>query len=276
VLTRISPITIEGRHNPLVKELRRAARSGELLSGGLVVLETERLIHDALESGIPVEKVLISRGNARRARELIEKLPAGTTVYEVPSEVFETLTSTQTSPGVLAMARAPQWDEGDLMTATALLVIVAGVQDPGNLGAIIRAAEAFGATGMLLSQGTVSPYNAKAIRAAAGSLLRLPMLRELSVGGIATFLSRHAVRLFSAVAEGGRPICSMDFTGPAAVAVGSEGAGLPKELAAAGEQFTIPLVPTAESLNVAAATAVALYEIARQRAGSHRGTETQR
>jgi len=111
---------------------------------------------------------------------------------------------------------------------------------------------------------------------AAGSLLRLPMLRELSVGGIATFLSRHAVRLFSAVAEGGRPICSMDFTGPAAVAVGSEGAGLPKELAAAGEQFTIPLVPTAESLNVAAATAVALYEIARQRAGSHRGTETQR
>lgn len=273
MLTRISPITIEGRHNPLVKELRRAARSGELLSGGLVLLETARLIQDALDSGIRIEKVLISRGNARRTRDLIGKLPAGTAVYEVPSNVFETLTSTETSPGVLALARSPQWDERDLLTGAALLVVVAGVQDPGNLGAIIRAAEAFGATGMLLSQGTVSPYNAKAIRAAAGSLLRLPMLRELSVKEITALLSRHGVRLFTAVAEGGQPICSMDFAGPAAIAVGSEGAGLPKELAAAGEKFTIPIVPTAESLNVAAATAVALYEIARQRAGSQRATE---
>ena len=241
-------------------------RSGELLSDGLVLLETVRLVEDALGDGFQIPKVLISRSAKAGVRSLLKKLSSETTVYEVSSEVFESLASTESSQGILALAAAPVWREEDLFPpASTLVLVLAGLQDPGNLGAIIRTAEAFGVTGIILTEGSASPYNAKVVRAAAGALLRMPMLHDLTVAKALSLLARHKVRLFVGVVEGGKRLPAIGFTGPIAVAVGSEGAGLPKELAAAGEHLTIPIAGTVESLNVAAATAVILYEIARQR-----------
>lgn len=252
MLLRTARRVIDGRHHPLVKELRRIARSGELLSegpllGGLVLLETARMIEDALESGIEIVKVFVRRGADQRAAGILATLSPDAAVYEVASDVFDGLVSTETSQGILALARAPQWEEKDLFRDdAALVVVVAGVQDPGNLGAMIRTAEAFGASGLLLTEGTVSPYNAKAVRATAGSVLRMPMLAGVKVAETIKILSRRSTRLFTGVVGQGKPVSEVNFDGPVAVAIGSEGAGLPEPLTRAGEKFTIPIAPSVE------------------------------
>ena len=278
---------LDGRHHPLVKRIRRMLRSGELLDarsgersdGGMVLLETARMVEDALAGGVPISALLLRRNvpsrfarSARFARfarfnDLLEKLPAETAVYEVAPAVFETLVTTETSQGILALAEQPHWRDEDLFPARspALILVLAGLQDPGNLGAILRAAEAFGATGVLLAPGTVSPYNPKALRATAGAIFRLPILRGLSAAEIAALLRKHRVKLFTTVVAGGLPPVRVSFTSPLAVVFGSEAAGVPPEFRNAGELLTIPLAAHVESLNVAAAASVLLYEIARQR-----------
>lgn len=269
MISRSSPRVIEGRHHPLVKDLRRIARSGELLADGFVLLETVRLIEDALRSGVRVAKVFIRHGADARLTDLLRMLATETEIYELPPPVFDTVTTTENSQGILALAAAPQWREKDLFRGDSTLVlVVAGVQDPGNIGTVIRTAEAFHATGVLLTEGTVSPFNAKAVRATAGSLFRMPIMRDINVSNILELLARHGVPLFTSTVSGGGEIGSMDFRGPVAIAIGSEGAGLPEQFASAGRKFTIPVARTLESLNVAAATAVTLYEVACQRAAS--------
>jgi len=246
-------------------------RWGELADGGLVLLETARLIEDALASGVSISALLLRSNAKARFGDLLAKLPAETVLYEVASAVFKTFVTTETSQGILALAEQPSWREEDVFLSRspsrlpALILVLAGLQDPGNLGAILRAAEGFGATGALLASGTVSPYNAKALRATAGAIFRLPILRGLSADEIVALLRRRRVQLFTTMVAGGLPPVRADFTAPLAVVFGSEAVGVLPEFRNAGEPLTIPLAARAESLNVAAAAAVILYEIARQR-----------
>ena len=258
---------IEGQHHPLAKTIRRMVRSGELAQDGFVLLETVRLMEDALASGVPIPRVLVSTHAVVHLKRLLERLPKDTTVYELSPKVFETLGSTETGQGILGLAEEPRWQEDDLFPPgrPPLILVLARLQDPGNLGTLLRTAEAFGATGVLLTQGTVSPFNAKAIRATAGALFRIPMLRGLPVAAVLAVLRRRRVKLFTSVVAGGTPLPAANLTGPAAVVFGAEGAGAPLEFRAVGEPLTIPLAAPVESLNVASAAAVILYEIARQR-----------
>ena len=280
---------LEGRHHPLVRRVRRMLRSGELIDtrsgelravrsdtarsgrrsdGDAVLLETVRMIEDALAAGVPISALLVRTNVKARFGALIARLPAGTALYEVAPALFDTLVTTETSPGILALAEPPSWRAQDLFPSgrPALILVLAGLQDPGNLGTILRAAEAFGATGVVLAPGTVSPYNSKALRATAGAIFRIPILRGLPAKQIVSLLRRKRVQLFATVVTGGMPPALADFSVPLALVLGSEAAGIPPELRAAGEPLTIPLAPRAESLNVAAAASVVLYEIARQRA----------
>ncbi|MBI2816661.1 MAG: RNA methyltransferase [Acidobacteria bacterium] len=249
--------------------MRRVTRSGELLSDGFVLLETVRLIEDALRSGVRIAKVFMRHGAEERVTGLLRMLALETEVYELTAPVFDSVTTTESSQGILALAAAPEWQEKDLFGGNSTLVlVVAGLQDPGNIGTVIRTAEAFHATGLILTEGTVSPFNAKAVRATAGSLFRLPLLRNVHVSEIPGMLARRGIPLFVSTVSGADEIGSMHFSGPVAIAIGSEGAGVPEQLVTAGGKFTIPIARTVESLNVAAATAVMLYEVARQRAAS--------
>src|SRR5579885_2059332 len=158
-MPRTTARVIEGRHHPLIRELRATIRSGELLAGDSILLETTRLIEDALASGAAIRSVLISSGAATAARALLRQFPPRAEIYEVSSQVFSSLGNMESTPGIIALARLPEWHEDELFPVrSAMVVVVAGVQDPGNLGTIIRSAEAFGATGTLMMQGTVSPY----------------------------------------------------------------------------------------------------------------------
>lgn len=257
---------IEGRHHPLVKAVRRMARTQELSADGLVLLETVRLIEDARASGAAIPKVLVSTDAASRFQELLQSFSAKTEIFQVAPKIFNTLTTTQTTQGILALAREPSWSAEDLFAAAPpLILVLAGVQDPGNLGTILRAAEAFGTTGAILIRGTVSPYNAKALRATAGALFRLPLLYGLTAAEAVALLRKHQIRAFASVATGGKQLSEVDFIGPIAVALGSEGQGLSEEWLNMAEPLTIPMAPATESLNVAVAAAIILYEIARQR-----------
>jgi RNA methyltransferase, TrmH family len=175
----------------MIKDLRRIVRSGELMSDGVVLLETPRMIKDALAARIRILRMMF-RGRSDATGFDLASIPAETEIYEVSPELFESLVSTETSQGVLAFAEVREWREEDLFRPEpALVIVVAGIQDPGNLGNVMRTAEAFGATGMILTEGTASPFNAKVIRASAGSVLRLPMLRRISALDCLGIVRRH-------------------------------------------------------------------------------------
>src|SRR5688572_27506969 len=182
MLARPTIREIASPQHPLIKAVRKRVRAGDLLADGEVLLETPKLIEEALASGAAISRVLIRSTPSPRVRALLEKLPPTAAVHESAVRPFDSLGVTESSQGVLALAAEPRWREDDLFPAKRppLIVVLESVQDPGNLGTIMRTAEAFGVTGVILSPGTVSPYNAKAVRASAGAFLRLPLLRNLT------------------------------------------------------------------------------------------------
>ena len=205
-----------------MKMVRGMARSGELCANGQVLLETPNLIEDALASGVAIPTVLVSSSAKPAARKLLQTFPGQTEIFELSSSVFASLTTTENSPGILALADVRRWTEEDLFAgATPLVVVLAGLQDPGNLGMILRTAEAFGATGALLARGTVSRFNAKALRAASGALFRLPMLQDLALAQIVSLLRGREVPLLASVSRGGTPLQeAKEVRGPVAIAFG--------------------------------------------------------
>ena len=149
------------------------------------------------------------------------------------------------------------------------LMVVIGLQDPGNLGTILRSSEALGSAGVVLAQGTVSPFNSKVVRASAGSAFRLPIVIAKAAGEtdkIFKTMRAEGIRLIATSSHKGTPIDQTNLTGPAAILFGSEGAGLPRDLLAQVDELVkIPHAPQVESLNAGVAASIVLYEAARQR-----------
>ena len=148
-----------------------------------------------------------------------------------------------------------------------MVLLLNQVQDPGNVGAIIRAAEACGATGVVAGEGTADPFGWKALRGAMGSTFRLPVASGQTLADAVGSARAAGLRVFATAARDGTPLAACDLRGPSAILFGGEGAGLPQDLLdASDERLTIPMRPPVESLNVAIAAALVLYEAARQRA----------
>jgi RNA methyltransferase, TrmH family len=258
--------SLQSRNHPLLKRLRTIIRSGELMDEDQVLLETPRLIEDALTSNIQISTLVVRKPITSAAEHLIRLLPDACRIVHVAPRTFDELASTETSPGAIALADVPRWDRSHLFTKAPLLLVIAGVQDPGNLGTMLRSAEAFGFTGAIFTRGTVSSWNAKAFRASAGSALRIPVLRNFSPSEVVQLLDERQVKLYGAAARAEKSLDAIPPQGAVAIAVGAEGAGLPEELQRASELISIPMAAQVESLNVGAATAIILYELSRRRA----------
>ena len=176
------------------------------------------------------------------------------------------LSETQTHQGILAVLRQREQSWDDIWKKPGLLLLLHELQDPGNLGMIFRVAEGAGAAAIVLSEGTIDPHNPKAVRASMGSLFRLPFLAGQKTEDCIAKVRGKGVRVLAAVPGGKRSLWDLDFSRPAAVLIGQEGAGLPPSLAAAADAtFAIPMVPGAESLNAAMAAGLVVYEAFRQR-----------
>ncbi|HEY4901674.1 MAG TPA: RNA methyltransferase [Terriglobales bacterium] len=259
---------VESRQNTRVKELRRGFSEAAPNDKGEVAIEGLHIVEEAIRAGLRLGTVFFSESARERARKLIPQLSSQTEALLLPDEVFTSAVPSETPQGVAALVRVKTFKLDEVfIPAPALVVISAGVQDPGNLGTIARSAEAFGATGILLGERTVSPWNWKAIRASAGSMFRVPTVKLALASGLQTVKAR-GMCILATSSHKGTPISQVDLRGPVALIVGSEGAGVPKDiLAQADEIVAIPQSSRVESLNAGIAASIILYEAARQRSG---------
>lgn len=258
---------ISSRQNPLVKQFRDVAHGD---AGDAMLLDGAHLIEEALVSGVAIDVAAFGErlGRGPLADRLRRK---GVKTVLVTDAVLSAISPVQTPSGVVGIAVRPTITlEGVFAATPPLVAVLHDVQDPGNVGAVVRAAEACGATGVICSERTADPFGWKALRGAMGSTFRLPVAAGRPLDEAIALARSRGLRVFASTARGGTSLPECDLRGPAAVIFGGEGAGLPAALIeAADARLTIPVKAPVESLNVAIAAALVLYEAARQR---HRET----
>jgi TrmH family RNA methyltransferase len=262
---------IEGRHNALVKELRQAFGRSERTEAGDVAIEGLRIAEEAIRSGLKFRAFFFRESAQGLAERLLPQIGSHVETLLLPDKIFDAAVPSETPQGVAALVRLREFSLDDILERMQVgpLMVVVGLQDPGNLGTILRSAEAFGSAGAVLGEGTVSCFNSKVIRASAGSIFRLPVIAAKGVSELESTMAKlrnQHVRLIATSSHKGTALDQANLTGPSAVFIGSEGSGLPRNLMAqVDELIAIPHTPQVESLNAGVAGSIVLYEAARQR-----------
>jgi RNA methyltransferase, TrmH family len=266
---------ITSRQNPIVARFRAAAR-GE--SDDLLLLDGVHLLAEALGAGIRVREAAMmaeaqTTGGRTEVAELAERLRTHQVrVATVSSAVMQALSPVRSASPVVALAERPLGAGGRVYRDTPFVIIAIDVQDPGNVGAIVRVAEAGGASGVVCAGACADPFGWKALRGSMGSALRLPVLVQRDVREAIDEARRHGCRIAATSPRDGRPLFESDLRGPTAVLVGGEGPGLAvSQLELADERVMIPMQPPVESLNVAVTAALIIYEAQRQKKLDHGG-----
>jgi TrmH family RNA methyltransferase len=295
---------VQSQQNSRLKLLRRALAAPGRDSGGLAGIEGPNLLAEALRAGLRIPTVFLAQGSEHLTEEL--HFAADTEILILPRALLASSLATETPQPVAALVEPPKWTWPDLLkgrdgNSTVLIVILAALQDPGNLGTILRSAEAFAATGIVSLPGTVSAWNPKSVRASAGSVFRVPLLAA-SAEECFTTLRKASVQILTTSAtpdtskaktrRGEQEVSGHDFsraeksttkkralapeainlTAPIALLIGNEGNGVPKEIASqADAAITIPCPGPVESLNAAVAASILLYEASRQRSEKKAG-----
>ena len=257
---------ISSRDNRWLKRFRAALESAPIKREDCVGLEGPRLVEEAFRSGLVIEAVLVSDEGDRHLTRLKPWLTREVRILRCSQRMFQGVASTDSPQGIAALAHMPEREFEELLGARPLVLVLVGVQDPGNVGTLLRSAEAFGATGAVTCRGTAHPLSPKALRASAGSALRLPLLATADDASVLARLREAKVRIYAATLEGVELPRDVDFCVPCALLIGNESSGLPAEMArAADERVRIALADGVESLNAGVAGAVLLYEASRQR-----------
>jgi TrmH family RNA methyltransferase len=228
---------VEGRHNPLVKELRQAFTRGELTDGGECAIDGFRIIEEAVRSGLKFRAVFFSESAEARAGKLLPQIHSHVETLLLPDKLFASAVPSQTPQGAAALVHMKKFTLEDIL----------------------------GASGILLGESTVSVYNSKVVRASAGSVFRLP-IAKVELKPLAVELRSRAVRLLATSSHKGVPLPQANLTGRTAILIGNEGAGIDKRmLSNMDELILIPHSPRVESLNAGVAASIVLYEAARQK-----------
>jgi TrmH family RNA methyltransferase len=280
------PAIIASRDNRWLKQFRLAL-AGKDNNDGFIGVEGVRIVEAALGSGVAVGALLVSDTGERHLPRLTPFLTPDVKILRTTDRLFEGVADTQTPQGVAALIQPSPATLEKLLRGNALVVVMVGLQDPGNVGTILRVAEAFGATGAATcshgTMGTADPFGPKALRASAGSAFRLPILCGMGAGALVKQLQTSGVKVYAtaaAIRPGKHNADSLprslqpsevDWKSPSALIIGNEGAGLPPEIVR--EADAIVSIPQAtartpvgvESLNAATAATVLLYEAMRQR-----------
>jgi len=268
--------TVESKDNARLKELRKALADPSRGAKGRVAIEGPHLLEEALRAGLRLTTIYV----AQEAERLLDglRVPQETEILRLPATLLNSALATETPQPIAALVEPPQWTWehvfGLRRNATPLVLVLVGLQDPGNLGTILRSAEAFGATGVVCLPGTVSAWNPKAVRASAGSVFRMPLIAAEAEECIPR-LHKAEAKIFATLPSRAPQADSIDLARPIALLIGNEGNGIPGSLVARADgTITIPCPGPVESLNAAVAASVLLYEAARQRA-SHMGEPVQ-
>ncbi|HZQ95548.1 MAG TPA: RNA methyltransferase [Candidatus Sulfotelmatobacter sp.] len=262
---------IEGRHNVLVKQLRQAFAWAEPTEQGFCAIEGVRILEEAIRSGLRFQAIFFRESAESLAERLLPQIGAQVETLLLPDKLFNSSVASEGPQGVAALVQLKRFSLQDIMERLQVgpIIVIVALQDPGNLGTILRSAEAFGSAGIVLGEGTVSPFNSKVVRASAGSIFRLPLVIAKAPGEMKSALQlmrAGKIRLLATSSHKGTPLDQTMLLGPAAIFIGSEGSGLPRDvLAQVDELVAIPHTPQVESLNAGVAGSILLYEAARQR-----------
>jgi TrmH family RNA methyltransferase len=270
---------VQSKQNPRLKELRKALAHPGRNDRGLVAIEGPNLVAEALRAGLRFDSIFCD-GDSPTINYESDRALADIDILLVSGNYLQSILATETPQPVAAFIDPPDWTWAHILSpkgsSASLIVVLAALQDPGNLGTIIRSAEAFGANGIICLPGTVNPWNPKAVRASAGSIFRLPIL-NVSEDEALTQFREAGVRLLTTTVQGAQPADLVDLAEPLAILIGNEGNGVPADLAIKADMaITIPCPGPVESLNAAVAASVLLYEAARQRASKTGGPPERR
>ncbi|MBO5089961.1 MAG: RNA methyltransferase [Clostridia bacterium] len=251
---------ITSKDNPLIKlvcSLQTSAKARK--KEGLFVLEGLRICDDACENSIRFDKLIISKTAGEKYAEMLSKFYANADeIYEVPDSLFTKISDTTSPQGVIAVVKTPTLSPE--ISKNGRYIALENLNDPSNLGAISRTAEALGVSGIILSSDSVDPYSPKSLRASMGTLLRMPViiLNDFVNEIVATGLKTYAC----VVDSDAMPISKVDFTDGSILLIGNEANGLTDSIKAAATQFiTIPMCGKAESLNAATAASISMWEM---------------
>ncbi|MBX7221161.1 MAG: RNA methyltransferase [Blastocatellia bacterium] len=259
--------TISSRQNPLVKRMI-SVRDGR--ERHLIFVEGARLVQEAIDSRLRIETVMFTYefSETEKGKSLLETLQAlHCRGAVVPEKLMAGITGVETPQGIALLASRPYASLEDVLEpAPQLLVLADGLQDPGNLGALVRTAEAAGVTGLITSRQTADPFQPKALRASAGSAFRLPIATHIAHQEIVQALRGQGIKVVTAAAKAPLHFSEYDWKQPTVLWLGSEGNGLPEDVAATADAAVfIPMAGAVESLNITVATALLLFEAVRQR-----------
>lgn len=248
-----------------MKTFRRVARG----DAQFALLDGWHLLSDALEADLRVDTVAVANRDRRAETDRIlnHARADGASIVEVSTNVMDALSPVRTPTGVAAIVERPKVSIAQLFTRSpALIVLAIDMQDPGNVGAVIRAAEAGGATGIAFAGTSADPWGWKALRAAMGSTFHLPVIKTEAPAPVLEACERERVKVLATVPRGGVSMHQVDLRVGVAIMMGGEGPGLPQDLQdRAASRVSIPMHGRAESLNVAVAAALLVYEARRQR-----------
>lgn len=262
--------TITGRHNPLVKTFRELAAHPDT-QGARLLLDGVHLVRDAHRAGLIFDTVVVAASaidaHAEEGEMAVELERSGVSVIAADARTIEAISPVRTPSGIVAIARrTPVSAETVCRAANAFVIAAVDVQDPGNLGSLLRAAEAGGATGVLACGASATPFSWKALRGGMGSTLRLPVAAGVPVLDAIRGLKRASLRTIAAVARGGDEPDAIDWSGRTGLLLGGEGPGLSDAVAELCDaRVTIPMAAPVESLNVAVAGAILIYAARRSR-----------
>ncbi|MCI6284963.1 RNA methyltransferase [Selenomonas sp.] len=260
---------IESASNPKIKLAAGLAKRSQREKTGLFVAEGVRLAEMAAASDWDIAFALVTERAADedRVQTILARLEARETkVFLVPELVYAKASGTESPQGVLLVVRQKRWALDDLCGNSPCYLVLDRVQDPGNLGTILRTADAAGMDGVILLKGTVDAFSPKVVRAAMGSLFHVPVVADVTEDAFLAFAEARGLKVFATALDAtARPHFAASFRGASAIVFGNEGAGVSERLLAHAERIYIPMYGGAESLNVAVSSAIVLYEVVRQR-----------
>lgn len=252
-----------------IKSIKKLHESRERADRGLFLIEGVRLMEEAVKERVPMEEVLYTARleETSRGSDLLASLrKMRICISQVPEKVMESVAEAENPQGVLAVARQLRWTLKDAIKSKWPVIIACGLQDPGNLGTIIRSADAGGCGGVVTTQNTVDIYNSKVIRATMGSIFRLPVVKIEDTEEALNILKKEEYQIIATTAHSRTSYLDIDYRKPTAFLIGQEAAGLPKDIMESADiKVFIPMKEGVESLNAAVSASILIYEAFRQR-----------
>lgn len=262
-------ITITSSSNPIIKEIKTLHRKRERWTKRLFIAEGIKMVEEIVDKGYEAKYLIYTESlfDIKGGKELYEKIKHLKNLIIIPEKLFAEITDVETPQGIMAILPFREISLNDILVKeNPFIILLDRVQDPGNLGTIIRTADAFGVNGIIVSEGSVDVYNPKVVRATMGSLFRMSICHTDDSISTIKELKNRGINIYSTSLQGNRFIHEVDFRLPSLLIIGNESRGVSNELLDMADMLVkIPMVGGAESLNAAVASSIIMYEALRQR-----------